>query len=397
MNACSTSRFRLVAVVVAGVCAFLNLYAPQPLLPTLAQAFHVGAGRIGLVVSATTLGVALSAPFMGMLADRFGRRTILVISLFGLAIPTAMVSTTGSLEAMVVWRFLVGIFMPGIIASAIAYIAEEWREDAPKAVATYVTSTVFGGFVGRVATGFIAEHGGWRLSFLVLGATTLLGAILVQRWLPASRGFVPEKHWWRGLLDIGHHLGNPVLLATYAVGFSVLFSLVATFTYVTFHLAAPPYKLGPAQQGMIFFVYLVGLFVTPASGGWIQRFGAAQAVLGAIAFSCLGVLLTLARPLPLVIAGLALCSSGVFVCQAAASNFVGQAADRSRSVAVGLYLSFYYAGGSAGAFVPGWVWDRAGWPGCVALVVVVQLLCAGIVTVFWRAPALDVDVDEAVS
>ena len=99
----------------------------------------------------------------------------------------------------------------------------------------------------------------------------------------------------------------------------------------------------------------------------------------------------MARPLPFVIAGLALCSSGVFVCQAAASNFVGQAADRSRSVAVGLYLSLYYAGGSTGAFVPGWAWDRAGWPGCVALVVAVQLLCAGIVTLFWRAPALDAD------
>jgi len=381
------SHLRLIAVAVAGVCAFLNLYAPQPLLPSLAQSFGVGAGKISWVVSSTTLGVALSAPFMGMLADRFGRRRILVGSLFGLSVPTLMVATTHGLVSMVVWRFLTGLFMPGIIASALAYIAEEWNADAPKVVATYVTSTVFGGFVGRVLAGFLAERGGWRLSFVVLGAITFAGAALVQRWLPASRSFVREANWRHSFADMAHHLGNPQLLATYAVGFSVLFSLVATFTYVTFHLAGAPYYLGPAQQGLIFFVYLLGLFVTPASGAWIQRFGAAHAVLGAVAVSCLGVFLTLAGPLWAVIAGLALCSSGVFVCQAAASNVVGQAADRSRSVATGLYVTFYYAGGSAGAVVPGWAWDRAGWAGCVALVVAVQVVCAGIVALFWTSPA----------
>ena len=381
------SHLRLIAVAIAGVCAFLNLYAPQPVLPTLAQSLGVGAGKISLVVSATTLGVALSAPFMGMLADRFGRRRILVLSLFGLSVPTMMVATTHGLATMVAWRFVTGIFMPGVIASALAYIAEEWKTGAPKAVATYVTSTVFGGFVGRVAAGFLAEHGGWRLSFVVLGVITFAGAVMVQRWLPASRSFVREGNWLHSFTDMAHHLHNPRLLATYAVGFSVLFSLVATFTYVTFHLAAAPYSLGPAQQGLIFFVYLLGLFVTPASGAWIQRFGAAHAVLGAVVVSCLGVLLTLTGPLALIIAGLALCSSGVFVCQAAASNVVGQAADRSRSVATGLYVTFYYAGGSAGAVVPGWAWDRAGWIGCVALVVAVQVVCAGIVAVFWKSPA----------
>lgn len=381
-----SSRLRLVALAVAGACAFLNLYAPQPLLPTLAQTFGASATRISLVVSATTLGVALSAPFMGMLSDRFGRRTVLVASLFGLAIPTAMVAAASNLAAMVAWRFLVGVFMPGIIASAMAYVAEEWDEDAPRAIATYVTSTVLGGFLGRLASGLIAEHGGWRLSFLALGAATFAGALFVHRWLPASRAFVPETRWWRSLSDIGHHLRNPRLLAAYAVGFDVLFSLVAVFTYATFHLAGAPYDLGPAQQSMIFLVYLLGLVVTPASGAWIQRFGAGRSVLWAVAASASGVLLTLAGPLWAVIAGLALASSGVFVCQAAASDFVGHAADRSRSVASGLYVSFYYAGGSVGALAPGWIWERAGWSGCVALVIGVQLLTAGIALLFWKEP-----------
>lgn len=377
---------RLTVLAIAGVCAFLNLYAAQPLLPTLAQVFQVGPERISLAVSATTFAVALSAPFFGMLSDRYGRRRILVLSLFGLAVPTLMAATARSLAELVFWRFLTGIFMPGIIASAMAYIAEEWDREAARVMAIYVTSTVLGGFLGRMGAGFFAEHGGWRVSFLVLGGTTFAGALAVGRWLPASRAVAKASrpsNWWS---EVAHHLGNRRLLSTYAVGFGVLFSLVATFTYITFHLAAFPYRLGPTRQGMIFCVYLLGLVVTPVSGAWIQRFGAANAVLASIALSCAGVLLTLAGPLTVVVAGLAMCTSGVFVCQAAASNFVGQVADRSRSVAAGLYVSCYYAGGSTGAVVSGWAWSRAGWPGCVALVVAVQVVCAAVVAFSWKAP-----------
>ena len=54
------------------------------------------------------------------------------------------------------------------------------------------------------------------------------------------------------------HLRNPKLLATYAVGFGVLFNFIATFTYLSFHLAAPPFNRSPAFLGSIFVVYLVG-------------------------------------------------------------------------------------------------------------------------------------------
>jgi predicted MFS family arabinose efflux permease len=233
-------------------------------------------------------------------------------------------------------------------------------------------------------TGILSEHSGWRFAFKSLGVMTLVGAMATARWLPASRSFVRQSSWRAGLANFGHHLRNPLLIATYAVGFSVLFSLVATFTYITFHLAAAPYHLGPFAQGALFFVYLLGLFVTPASGHWIHKLGSRKALTIAVAMSTVGVLLTLASPLWLIVVGLALCSSGVFVCQTAASSFVGRAADRARSAAAGLYVTFYYIGGSAGAVLPGDIWSHAGWPGCVALIVAVQVIAGSIAWRFWR-------------
>ena len=64
---------RRVAISLAGFCAFLDLYAPQSVLPLLAQELGAGAGDISLAISATTLAVALIAPFTGTVADVLGR------------------------------------------------------------------------------------------------------------------------------------------------------------------------------------------------------------------------------------------------------------------------------------------------------------------------------------
>src|SRR5580765_585230 len=144
------STTRTAAVVFAGFCAFLTLFAPQPLLPMLARAFAVSPGQISLVVTASTLAVALAAPFAGIVADRFGRKRVIVPAAFLLAVPTLLAATATSFGQLLFWRFLQGIFTPGVFAVIIAYVNEEWEYGAGAATAAYITGTVIGGFTGRV-------------------------------------------------------------------------------------------------------------------------------------------------------------------------------------------------------------------------------------------------------
>jgi predicted MFS family arabinose efflux permease len=180
------------------------------------------------------------------------------------------------------------------------------------------------------------------------------------------------------------HLRNPQLVATYAVGFTVLFAFVATFTYVNFHLAAPPFNLSPAQLGTIFVVYLIGAVLTPLTGRCVARFGRRRLVIGLIALWMAGLALTLVPTLPAIVAGLAFSTGCGFMCQAIATGFVAITAREGRSSAVGLYVTCYYIGGSAGGLLPGFVWNAAGWPGCVAMVIAVLLLMALTVHLSWR-------------
>jgi predicted MFS family arabinose efflux permease len=208
--------------------------------------------------------------------------------------------------------------------------------------------------------------------------------LAIWAWLPASRHPARARPQSSTAAAMLRHLRNPRLLSTYAVGFCALFTLLATFNYINFYLAAPPFRLGTAALGLLFTVYLVGAFVTPMAGRWIDRIGHRYTLALAFAFGILGIVLTLVQSLPAVILGLALCSTGVWVGHSSASSYIGIVAKESRAAAVGLYVMCYYIGGSTGSALSGIMWNRGGWPACVALVASVQVLTIVIAMLAWK-------------
>ncbi len=373
-----------VAVVAAGMCAFFNMYITQGLLPQLRHDFGADVAAVSLTVTATTLGVAFAAPLAGSLADRYGRKRVLLTALGLLTLATFGAATAQGLNSLLVWRALQGLVIPGIFTSAVAYIAEEWEPaKAATTAGLYVTGAVLGSFCGRFIAGMVTGAYGWRSAFLALGLLNLSFLPLIAALLPASRRFSPSRSLSASFGGVGAHLRNAPLLATYGVGFSLLFAQVGTFTYINFHLSAPPFGLSTHQLSYVFFVFLIGMVVTPFSGGCATRWSPRTVGLAALGTSAGGLLLTLGHWLPQIILGLILSSAGVFIVQSLATTAVPRLAHGARSAAVGLYVSSYYFGGSVGASLPASLWDSAGWPGCVALVLVVQLGSALLVQFAW--------------
>jgi predicted MFS family arabinose efflux permease len=300
-----------------------------------------------------------------------------------------MSAFSSSLEALIVWRFVQGLCMPPIFAVTIAYIGEELPpHEATAVTGVYTSGASIGGFSGRFVMGILADVIGWRDGFLCIAAATLLGAVIVASLLPKERKFVRSE----GLLASGRqmlrHFRNPQLIATYAVGFGVLFNFIATFTFISFRLAAPPYALSPTWLGAIFVVYLFGSSLTPLVGKLVGRFGRRHFVLLTIAVWGAGIVLTLAPPLWLIIVGLAMMATCGLLCQAVSTSYVAVTAQAGRSSAVGLYVTSFYLGGSVGAAAGGLAWVWGGWPACVAMMVVVLAVMAAIVTFAWtRQPA----------
>ncbi len=373
-------------VVLAGFAAFLDIYSTQPLLPLLTRTFDASPFEAGLTITAPTVAVALFAPFIGRLADRLGLRRVIILSVWTLTLATALAATAQNLHQLIAWRFVQGIATPGIFASAVAYIHEVWPPSrAGRATAAYMTGTILGGFTGRAVSGLMAADVSWQAAFVALAILTGVVAAALTMWLPRE----PAGHAVHGAKagrgSMGHLFRNRRLIATCGVGFSVLFTQVAMFTYVTFHLAAPPYSLSTVALGWLFVVYLVGAVVTPFAGHWIDRYGHRTGIASAMAIGGAGALLTLVPWLPAIVAGLALCATGVFTAQATTSSYIGAVTSKDRALAVGMYSTFYYAGGSTGGALPSIFWMTGGWTACVLLVVGMQLVGAAIAFTQWSA------------
>ena len=387
MNAAVRSRSysaRHLAVGLAGYCAFINLYSPQSILPLLSEEFHASAAEISTIITVSTLAVALTAPFTGAVADVLGRKRVIVAAMFVLVVPTLMVGLSTSLSAIVFWRAVQGLVLPPIFAVTVAYIGDEWpTKEATTAAGIYSSGSSLGGFSGRLVTGVIADLIGWRAGFAVLAGIAAAGAVAVLFLLPHERHFVRSD----GLLASGRqmlgHFRNSQLVATYAVGFGVLFNFICTFTFVSFHLAAPPYSLSASWLGAIFVTYLVGSALTPWIGWAVGKFGRRQFMVAVIALWLVGIALTLAPSLPLIVVGLALGAGCGLICQAVSTGYVTITAKAGRSSAVGLYVTSFYLGGSVGAAAGALAWTLGRWPACVALVAAMLVIMITIVVFAW--------------
>ena len=379
---------RKIAVATAGFCAFLNLYSPQALLPALAREFGAGAAEISTIMTASALAIALTAPFIGAIADVLGRKRVITAAMLAVVVPMAGVALAPDVEALIAWRFVQGLLLPPIFAVTVAYIGDEWPPAEVAGVAgIYIAGSSLGGFCGRFLPGLLGDLIGWRGAFLALAALSFVGAITLALLLPREKGFVRSEGLAASGRQMLQHLRNPQLVATYAIGFGVLFNFIAVFTYVSFHLAAPPYDFPSTLLGAIFVTYLAGTAIVPATGWMMARLGRRRFTLAVLAVWACGALLMLAPPLAAILAGLTLCAVCGMLCQTIATGYVTASAREGRSSAVGLYVTAFYVGGSMGAFLPGLAWEQAGWAGAVAMVLVMLAVMAVVAALAYRGAA----------
>lgn len=374
-------RRATLALFCAGFATFAMLYCVQPLLPLLAAHFRVSAASSSLALSLTTLSLALCLLVSGALAESWGRKPVMAAAL-GLAavlgIACALVEEWGSL---LILRALLGLALSGLPALAMAYVGEEFDPEAlPAAMGLYIGGTALGGLLGRLLAGLLSDLGGWPWALGGIAGLGLLALALFIWLLPPSRHFTAQPLSLRGLLrNFALHLSNPRLRVLFALAFLLMGGFVALFNYVGFRLAGEPFNLSATVIGLLFTVYLLGIFSAGWAGRLVPRFGARQVLHGGIGLMLLGVVLCAAPWLSAAVVGLALFTLGFFAAHAVASGQVGIHAQGAKAQASALYLCAYYLGSSLVGYVGGYVWEHAGWLALLGVLASLFILASALV------------------
>jgi len=372
---------RRMLIGLIGFLTLVDLFAAQAILPTLAKMYAVSPSAMGVAVNASTFGMAAAGLVVALISHKLPRRGGIWVSLALLAIPTTLLAHAPDLATFTALRVVQGLFMSAAFTLTMAYLSEQNTGAATAgALAAYITGNVASNLVGRLVASTVVSAAGVAVNFYVFAALNLAGAALVFLTLQKAPaiGVAMGEMRKSAFARIAAHFQNRCLVASFGIGFCVLFAFLGTFTYVNFVLAAKPLSLGPMALGLVYFVFLPSMITTPLAGNVASRFGPRPTFFVSLGLAVAGLPLLLAGTIAPVIAGLAIVGVGTFFAQATATGFVGRAAKSDRAAASGIYLASYYLGGLAGAAVIGQVYDRLGWPVAVSVVAGALLIAAAL-------------------
>jgi AAHS family 3-hydroxyphenylpropionic acid transporter len=159
--------------------------------PRLAPALALTREQLGPVFSASLIGLLAGAVMCGRVADRIGRKWVLIASLTIFGVFSAATTLAWDLNSLLTIRVLAGLGLGGAMPNLLALAAEAVRSDRRARVVTLVAAGYpFGGAVA----GAVAASLGWRDIFLVGAAAPLALAPLMARVLPESSSFLAARH-----------------------------------------------------------------------------------------------------------------------------------------------------------------------------------------------------------
>ncbi|THV62445.1 MFS transporter [Chryseobacterium candidae] len=384
-----SSRFQSIKLCIffSGLSVFAQLYLFQPMLPMAAEQFGVSVGDTSLLVSSSTIGMALGLLFFAFKADSYSRKNLMVFSLISSATLTIVSTWIPDLSLLIAIGVLKGFVVSGVSAVALAYLTEE--VDAlvvPAAISMYLSGNTIGGMSGRIMATLFAGEFGWRNAVLLIGIESFILGVVFWKLFPESKFFNPQKtDYYLKVKQMKFFLTNPYMLRLYCTAALLMGVFVSAYNYLTFRLEASPFSLSHFIIAFIFLMYIFGVFGTMIVGRLSRKFPVNSILKASILSMLTGTSLLLSENIYILIFGLGLFTLSFFAAHTMASQMTALYAKRGKSSATSIYWLFYYFGSSILGSGTGYLLHAYSWTVFIA-VLMISVITALLLTTFNTGP-----------
>jgi MFS transporter, AAHS family, 4-hydroxybenzoate transporter len=184
------SAFQVRVLVLVGCLVLMDGFDVQMIgfvAPALLRSWALSPAAMGPIFGAGLLGMLVGSTSLGLLADRIGRRPVLIGAAFFVAFCVLSTAATRSVPQMLALRFLTGVGLGGVLGNAVT-LASEYCPSARRASLLMGISCGFtaGAILGGLLAAVLIPRSGWQSLFIVGGLLALLIAVLLIRELPES-------------------------------------------------------------------------------------------------------------------------------------------------------------------------------------------------------------------
>lgn len=346
-------------IIYTTILAFSALYAPQPILPLLSAEFAVGPSQASLLITATLLPLGLAPVVYGFILESIPAKTLLRSAVLLLALSELPFLFVDSFWVLVATRLFQGLLLPAIFTSLMTYLSTMTESERIKQVMSiYIAATIFGGFSGRAVSGLIGGYSDWRYTFLLLSIGLGIAYILLFFLDVDARARFARL---RGGA-IAAVVGNRVFLKAYLIIFLVFFIFASLLNLLPFRLTELSDTVSGTLLATVYIGYLIGIVIALSSIAITHRCGGeVPTILLGLSVYALGIVLFALPNIPMIFATMWVFCAGMFLVHSVLSGYLNHQATEYKGVVNGLYISFYYAGGTLGSFLPGYIYRDLGW------------------------------------
>jgi predicted MFS family arabinose efflux permease len=383
-------RGLITLLIVAAFIVAGGIHYQTPMLAAIAAEFHADAAATGWIPTLSFGGMMAGILLFVPLGDRIDKRTLVLAKIVVLALAQASMAAAPSIEVLAAGSLVTGICST-LLQSFIAITAETAHPDhRGRAIGTLMTALFSGILFARIAAGLIAEHIGWRYSYVL--SAGMLVMIIPVLWArlpntrPTSQASYGELLWsiWRLLRAHGG--------IRRAVAIQFMFGICyGGFWAVAAPMLAALHRVGPTGTGLMGIPGAAGILVARPAGRWTDRAGVMPVVLAGIC-SMLAAWIAMAFgvwSVAAVVVGAILLDCGLRGAMVANQTLVNSVVPDSRARANTLFGLHVWSGNAVGAWLASLTFAHFGWLGvcgvAMTAAVIALLIHLGVLPVGKRA------------
>lgn len=289
---------QLYLLVLIGIIAPLDVPLVSPALPVIGDTFAVSDAQASLVITAFATGAFLAAPVIGVVADQFDRRRVLVTLLLLYGSVGLLIVAAPSFTVLIGLRFVQGMFGGSILSSiAVTLVGDLYDGVERRRIVGYLLAAVSIGVAIYPTIGGVLSELGWQFPFLMYGWSILVGGLAIK-WLDSP--IVDEDTRSRSRQSLVGYLRDSLetipkkravpLFGAVIVSFSLLNG--AVFTAIPFMLTRN-YGLASGYIGSLLTVVLLATTVVSMLNGRLSAYASSR-MLTSLGFVAYGVGLIMA-------------------------------------------------------------------------------------------------------
>ncbi len=347
------------------------MYATQPLQPLLAKEFNISITKASQFTAIIMLFLAISPIIYGYILEKVNAKKMLINSSIILFITNIFLGLSTTYELFLLFRTIEALVVPAILTSLMSILANIDKENIKFNMSIYVASTVFGGLIGRVFSGFIATNFSYQFVFYSLSIAILISIYFISKLSYEGEAKIIKPQ----LSHISEILKDKRFSTVYILMFCVFFVFAGVLNILPFRVKEISSDVSEFQISLLYLGYGMGILVSLNSRKIINFFkNEINTILfGLILFLFITIFLVIKDILILFLLIFLFCL-GMFTVHSVSTGLANSMKASQKSLTSGMYLTFYYLGGAFGSYIPSIIYEKFGWNSVIYMFCSILLL-----------------------